>query len=367
MESNRTGPMNYATTSEDGKTPATVITIGAVFSVLPAITVFLRFYCRLHVTRVGLAADDWLMLAAFFLTLGMGIILIVGAALHGLAQPTPQGWGPTDYFWVTDNAEIITEKTFFVFMLVQDIAFGLAKLSVLSLYRRIFSTPTFRALSMALMVIVVAWSVSFFFAYLFRCGTHFWALWAPLMYLLEYCYNSAPMFQALGISDVLTDVLILSLPLFWIWKLKMSTAKRWAVSGVFLLGFVEIGTGLARTIIVIQLNQNYVKAADGIGLLTTTMFWSMIEMGIAVVAGCLPPMWPLISKIPLENMVRTVRRTLSLENLRSFRSTSASQRRQEASGNTKDSGEDFISLDTLPHDVVALNDLGQPRPHHSEI
>lgn len=36
--------------------------------------------------------------------------LPLGGAIRALAQPTPQGWGPTDYFWVTDSAEIITEK-----------------------------------------------------------------------------------------------------------------------------------------------------------------------------------------------------------------------------------------------------------------
>jgi hypothetical protein len=111
---------------------------------------------------------------------------------------------------------VLGMQTFWVFMLVQDMAFGLAKLSVLFFYRRIFFTRTFKALSMALIVLVIMWSLGFFSAYLFRCGTHFWALWAPLIYLVQYCYDSAPMFQALGVSDVVTDILILSLPLFWV-------------------------------------------------------------------------------------------------------------------------------------------------------
>lgn len=46
------------------------------------------------------------------------------------------------------------------------------------------------------------------------------------------------------------------------------------------------------------------------------MFYTMIEMGIAVIAGCLPILWPLINKMSLESMVRTVRSALSLESLR---------------------------------------------------
>lgn len=100
--------------------------------------------------------------------------------------------------------------------MVQDISFGLAKLSVLFFYRRIFSTRTFKLVNTCLMATVVVWSISFFVAYLFRCGTNFWALWAPLQYLLDYCYDSTPMFYTLAITDVVTDVLILSLPFFWV-------------------------------------------------------------------------------------------------------------------------------------------------------
>lgn len=45
------------------------------------------------------------------------------------------------------------------------------------------------------------------------------------------------------------------------------------------------------------------------------MFWAMIEMGIAIVAGCLPTIWPLISKTSLEGLLCSVRRALSLERL----------------------------------------------------
>ncbi|KAI1843549.1 hypothetical protein JX266_010182 [Neoarthrinium moseri] len=324
--STHTGPPIYLSTSEEGRTPATVITIGAVFSALAVIATALRFYCRAYITRAGFMTDDWLMLAACFLTVGMGVMLIVGGAIHALAQPTIQGWGPTDYFWITDDAEVNTEKIFWVFIMVQDVAFGLVKLSILCFYRRIFPSKVFRALNTTLIVITTIWTVGFFFAYMFRCGTNFWALWAPLQYLIQYCYDSTAMFYTLAISDVATDVFILSLPLFWLFKLNMTPAKRLAVSGVFLLGFIEIGTGITRLVYFVKQTTNYIKTADGIGLLTTLMFWSMVEMGIAVVAGCLPTIWPLISKISVEEMVRSVRSALSLESLRDLARVSSKGR-----------------------------------------
>ncbi|KAI1126437.1 hypothetical protein F5Y10DRAFT_244750 [Nemania abortiva] len=309
------GPMTYVSTSEEGRTPAAIIAIGAVFAALPALFVFMRFYCRIRTTKLGLAADDWLMLSAFILNFGMGLMLIIGASLHGLGQPTPQGWGPKDYFWVTDDAEILTEKIFYAFILTQSVAFGLAKLSILYFYRRIFSSRTFKTITSVMIVIVGIWSIGFFFAYLFRCGTNFWALWAPLMFLIEYCYDSKPLFYTLAISDVITDFIILSLPLFRVWRLNMSMAKRLALSGVFLLGAIEISTGIARLVVYINQSQDFKKNADGIGHLTTLMVWSMVEMGIAVIAGCLPTIWPLVNQISLENIRYTLRSAISLQSL----------------------------------------------------
>ncbi|KAI1321388.1 hypothetical protein F5Y16DRAFT_70421 [Xylariaceae sp. FL0255] len=282
--------------NESNITPALAIAIGAIFSFLPAVAVACRFYCRLRVKRSGLAIDDWLMAMAFFLTLGMGLMLIVGGTIHALAQPSPQGLTPGDYKYITDPAEVKTEKIFWAFVLVQVWAFGLAKLSVLYLYRRIFATPVFRLLSMLAIIFVGIWTLGFFFSYLFSCGTRFWANWSPLFVLLEDCFDTTPYFFALAITDVITDVIILALPYYWIWRLNISLAKRLAILGVFLLGAIEIATGIIRLVIFIDLTKDYSSDPDGVNHLTTLMVWSMIEISIAVVAGCLPTIWPLVGQ-----------------------------------------------------------------------
>ena len=64
--------------------------------------------------------------------------------------------------------------------------------------------------------LIVAWIISFFFAVLFRCGTQFWAYWNTLAALLAHCNSSTPNFQAFSISDVITDGIILLMPLYWV-------------------------------------------------------------------------------------------------------------------------------------------------------
>ncbi|KAI2628677.1 hypothetical protein GGR54DRAFT_628507 [Hypoxylon sp. NC1633] len=302
----------YLSTSEGSITPARVVVIGAVFAGLALIAVALRFYVRLVRVRTFLGVDDWLILVSAILTLAMGLMMIIGSEMGGLAQPTPQGTDPTGYFTVTNDAEVLTEKIFWAFELVQCFAFGTAKLSVLFFYRRIFLGKVFSILSMILITFVLIWTFGFFFAILFRCGTNFRALWSPLKYIMANCHAGTPMFQAFSISDVITDSLILILPICRISRLQMTLTKKLAVCGVFLLGIVVVvGGALRLAIFTIQTN-NPTLNADCIGRLTTEIFWYMIEMGMSVVAACLPTVWPLLGRFPVEAIFRSLRNPCNL-------------------------------------------------------
>ena len=69
-----------------------------------------------------------------------------------------------------------------------------------------------------MIAIVCVWTLSFFLSILFECGTNYSFLWSTLDNLLTHCVNDTIIFKAFSISDVLTDGLILSLPLYWVWR-----------------------------------------------------------------------------------------------------------------------------------------------------
>ncbi|TVY83828.1 hypothetical protein LSUE1_G001333 [Lachnellula suecica] len=370
--SNSTAPEKFLSTSEGNITPANVIAVGAVLPILGLIAVVARFYGRQHVSVVFLGADDWLILLSLILTIGMGVMMIVGkyflgnmkplaltfgkgSAMGGLARPTPQGQGPKGYLTSTSDSIILTEKIFWSFDLVQCLAFGTAKLSVIFFYRRIFRGSVFNALTIAMAVIVSIWTVGFFFAILFRCGTKFWALWAPLKFLLTNCYSSTPMFQAFTISDVITDVMILLIPMYWTSKLQMSFRRKLAVCAVFLLGAVVVGAGIARLVIFIRQTNNPYLNADGIGHLTTEIWWSMLEMGISVVAACLPTIRPLFGKLLPESIIHSLRSMFSLESLSSL--TFSARRRAARSVETF--SESSTKPRQLSEDQVSMNRAGR--------
>lgn len=58
-------------------TPRSVIAVGSVLPGLAAMAVSLRFYVKLYKAgSVGI--DDWLILCSLILTIGLGVMLIVG-------------------------------------------------------------------------------------------------------------------------------------------------------------------------------------------------------------------------------------------------------------------------------------------------
>ena len=107
------------------------------------------------------------------------------------------------------------------------------KLSILLLYRRIFTTPKFRIAVNVVGVIVILWTIAFFFASVFQAWpiSYNWDPFQPATTIDE-----VTMYLALASSEMILDVIVLSLPWAVIWRLKMTTARKWTVIGIFMLG-----------------------------------------------------------------------------------------------------------------------------------
>lgn len=96
------------------------------------------------------------------------------------------------------------------------LGFGFIKLSITFFYRRLFVTAKntlFDWATKVAIVIVVLWTVSFFFGFLFSCGTHISAAWGSVQDDVMYCGAAINLDNALVVSDLMTDVMILCLPL----------------------------------------------------------------------------------------------------------------------------------------------------------
>ena len=111
--------------------------------------------------------------------------------------------------------------------------YGFAKASILVLYMRIFNVRSFRIWPMSFLVIVAAWTVSFFFASLFQCY--------PITPLIEpfykhNCVNTVPLWYAGGISDIILDAIILAMPVPMVLRLQLPQKQKIGVICMFLTG-----------------------------------------------------------------------------------------------------------------------------------
>lgn len=109
-------------------------------------------------------------------------------------------------------------------------------------YRRIFMIgDRFKKASLAILVLITVWTVAFFFATLFECnGRNLDLLWKSIQTFKEVCYKYKNIQLAHCVSDVATDLIVLSLPLPEIWRLRTTIRQKIGLSLIFLIGFLYV-------------------------------------------------------------------------------------------------------------------------------
>ena len=120
------------------------------------------------------------------------------------------------------------------------ITFGFIKISILLLYQRLFIGIIFKRISNASIVIIILWSLAFAFATAFQCGSRPQNWWTSTFTILHYCSKTQSIELGFAVSDVITDLVILSIPQPVVWRLHMSKSQRIGLSFVFLLGLMYV-------------------------------------------------------------------------------------------------------------------------------
>ncbi|TEY18045.1 hypothetical protein BOTCAL_2089g00010 [Botryotinia calthae] len=172
--------------------PAALYGISITLTILCIIVSGLRFQVR-HVRKAGLQSDDWFVVPALILQIGMGVCVIIGVHAKALGYPTPPGAPGTTAFTAT-NYEIRTAKQVnrvktiisysannlmkleWAVHLMQVLSLGAIKLSFLFFFRRIFAVAkygVFHIASLIMVVLVCIWSIGFFIVFLVACKGDF--------------------------------------------------------------------------------------------------------------------------------------------------------------------------------------------------
>ncbi|KAI4239250.1 MAG: hypothetical protein LQ349_000505 [Xanthoria aureola] len=103
------------------------------------------------------------------------------------------------------------------------------------------------------------------------------------------CINELALIYFSQSLQVLTDILILTLPIPVVWKLRLRRSKKIGVLGIFLLGSFVCIAGIVRFFYIKQ-----IVPLDLTWTQTNTAIWSTIEPSIGIVSACLPIMGPVL-------------------------------------------------------------------------
>lgn len=109
------------------------------------------------------------------------------------------------------------------------------KMSVLCFYRRLFVTASewMQKATSAMMAVVTAWFLSFALAMVFTC-TPINKQWIPT--IEGRCIDSIKVYASLIITNILTDLVIIGLPIRAIWTLQMQKLEKAVLVCCFGLG-----------------------------------------------------------------------------------------------------------------------------------
>ncbi|KAH8602298.1 hypothetical protein B0O99DRAFT_735736 [Bisporella sp. PMI_857] len=293
-------------------TELALLTVSIIFPILASAAVVLRFLARR--VRSGPKADDWVCVAALILCIALGVNSIIAVALELIGRPQKE----LGLKKAPPLLKIIYGDSFMVFA-----SLSVIKVSILLFYKRIFITKKFGIACNIMIGVMVAWYLGSFFALIFS-RTPISNHWNPRPTNNHYNINFPAFLISHASLDLFFDVVILSFPLPVISSLKMGVNRKFAIIGIFWLGFFCVIAEAVRIYYFHQfLYEDLAHHADAFGPVVANIFiWSRIEPCCSVVAACLPTFGPLLKdgRTP-ESVIASIRSVLSIRSSSNSMST----------------------------------------------
>lgn len=118
-------------------------------------------------------------------------------------------------------------------------------------------------------------------------------------------------------------------------------------------------------ILVIIDTQNCGTSLILLGVVSILLFWAMMEMGVAMIAVCLPTLRPLFRNWSLESIIRSVRSAVSLRSMGSSRRSpptaqeAATRSESEtAIAGPQQPGPGYKNYDDMDVEAYSLSEMG---------
>ncbi|KAK0751783.1 hypothetical protein B0T18DRAFT_426375 [Schizothecium vesticola] len=288
--SNGTIPANstlWKLPENPGRSLSADIIVCAVLTWMVALTfVILRFYTRCRLKRGMVGPTDWFILPALMFS------AVVSAS--AIDQAT-RGIGT--HVWQIKLPEFKgLEKAAWYGMLFYHLSLVFTRISILLLYRRIFTHSWATRAINVVFFLVVATGI-WFVVSVFTACVPLAAFWDWSIYLAEgdvYC-QPPNLWWGIAALHVASDLVIVILPMPVLATLKLPHRQKLVLVAMFGLGFFVCIISAVRlaTFVNIQNGKNWDRTYTGAKI----QYWSTVEVNASIVCACIMTMKPLVQKL----------------------------------------------------------------------
>ncbi|RPB03286.1 hypothetical protein L873DRAFT_1826348 [Choiromyces venosus 120613-1] len=195
-----------------------------------------------------------------------------------------------------DYAAIIipTLKLWYVYQLQYLLTLFFIKASILSFYRRISPKRSYQISVWIVSGIVVAYTVAMLF--IFECPkdpSRAWAADFP-----KGCDNVVDVhYFMMAPFNILSDIVILLLPLPSLLGLQINKRKRAALLLIFSCGFIAVAASIGRLNALYKHRHALIAGGDAPYMATYILLWSQIEVNVGIITASAPALGPLVRSI----------------------------------------------------------------------
>ncbi|OIW29283.1 hypothetical protein CONLIGDRAFT_413814 [Coniochaeta ligniaria NRRL 30616] len=249
--------------------------ITVILGVITGALVALRLGFKLVITRMGLAMDDWLILATTVAGIPSTYIGVHGTAANGLGRDV----------WTLPYGNITAFGKFFYIMVVLYFTqITLLKMSLLFFYLRIFPSTGTRNVLWATVAFNAVFGVVFVFVAIFQCKpiSYFWEKWDG-----EHqgkCIEINSMGWAHAAISIALDLWMLGIPLSQLPGLNLHWKKKVGVAIMFCVGTFVTVVSILRLQSLVTFANSTNPTWDNWDVTN----WSTIEINVGIICATLP-------------------------------------------------------------------------------
>ncbi|KAL8692228.1 MAG: hypothetical protein Q9218_002704 [Villophora microphyllina] len=262
-----------------------LINLSIAVGVIDTVAVGLRLLARWKI-KAPFAIDDYFIVGSLVPLYGMIASSTLLVERGGLGQPAAS--------LAPGKIETFLKQLLMTTLVTYSLTITSVKMSLLLLYRRIFSTPVFKTWTLVIGATCAVWLIVAVLVDIFQCRP-FNAAFQPDLLYTGHCINLPAFYIGIIAANFILDIVILALPLTMIWRLKLSERQKLQVSAIFFLGGLGCFAGIMR-IVSIAVSFGDPQHDDVTISMASEYAWSQTEPALAIICACLITYRPLFRK-----------------------------------------------------------------------